>query len=148
MPEDSPCFHVHKPITNQSRQSSRSLLTGPIRNRQPYGPCGVFLAWDLIVPSHDDVLSGARSLRGAGYRFDETERGVRVADPWGTAVYLRARDLELMQTLDSLLTWSFVQTPGADAVTRVGPPGRTSSGQSTVRVARVSSSADSGATWS
>lgn len=40
MPEDSPCFHVHKPITNQSRQSSRSLLTGPIRNRQPYGPCG------------------------------------------------------------------------------------------------------------
>jgi catechol 2,3-dioxygenase len=50
------------------------------------------LAWELIVPSHDDVLSGARSLRDAGYRFDETERGVRVSDPWGTAVHLRARE--------------------------------------------------------
>jgi catechol 2,3-dioxygenase len=50
------------------------------------------LAWELIVPSHDDVLSGARSLHGAGYTFDETERGLRVADPWGTAVHLRARE--------------------------------------------------------
>lgn len=50
------------------------------------------LAWELIVPSLDDVLSGARSLRGAGYRFDETAGGVRVADPWGTAVHLRARE--------------------------------------------------------
>ena len=49
------------------------------------------LAWELTVPSHDHVLGGARSLRGAGYRFDEMERGVRVADPWGTAVHLRAR---------------------------------------------------------
>lgn len=50
------------------------------------------LAWELMVPSHDDVLSGARSLRDAGYRFDETKCGVRVADPWGTVVQLRARD--------------------------------------------------------
>jgi catechol 2,3-dioxygenase len=50
------------------------------------------LAWELIVPSRDDVLSGARSLRGAGYRCDDTERGVHVADPWGTAVHLRARE--------------------------------------------------------
>ena len=50
------------------------------------------LAWELIVPSHDDVLSGARSLRGAGYTFEETERGVHVLDPWGTAVDLRARE--------------------------------------------------------
>lgn len=48
------------------------------------------LAWELIVPSHDDVLSGARSLRDAGYRFDESERGVRVSDPWGTTVHFRA----------------------------------------------------------
>lgn len=46
------------------------------------------LAWELIVPSLVDVMSGARSLRGAGYRFDETERGVRAADPWGTVVHL------------------------------------------------------------
>jgi catechol 2,3-dioxygenase len=50
------------------------------------------LAWELIVPSHDDVLSGARSLRGAGYTFEETERAVRIADPWGTIVQLRARE--------------------------------------------------------
>lgn len=50
------------------------------------------LAWELIVPSHDDVLSGARSLRDAGYTFDETERGLGVADPWGTVVHLRARE--------------------------------------------------------
>jgi catechol 2,3-dioxygenase len=50
------------------------------------------LAWELIVPSHDDVLSGARSLCDAGYTFDETERGLAVADPWGSAVHLRARE--------------------------------------------------------
>lgn len=49
------------------------------------------LAWELIVPSHDDVLSGARGLRCAGYRFDETEREcvlwIREAPQ-----YLRARE--------------------------------------------------------
>ena len=50
------------------------------------------LAWELIVPSHGDVRSGARSLREAGYTFDETERELAVADPWGTAVHLRARE--------------------------------------------------------
>lgn len=34
------------------------------------------LAWEVIVPSHDDVLRGARSLHGAGYGVDETEGGV------------------------------------------------------------------------
>jgi catechol 2,3-dioxygenase len=47
------------------------------------------LAWELIVPSHDDVMAAAESLRGDGYRFHQTERGVRVADPWGTEVRLR-----------------------------------------------------------
>lgn len=42
------------------------------------------LAWELIVPSHDDVMNAARSLRGAGYGFTDTEHGVRLADPWGT----------------------------------------------------------------
>lgn len=46
------------------------------------------LAWELIVPSHDDVMSAARSLRGAGYGFNDTEHGVRLADPWGTEVRL------------------------------------------------------------
>jgi catechol 2,3-dioxygenase len=46
------------------------------------------LAWELLVPSHDDVQNAARSLRGAGCEVEEAERGVRVADPWGTLVQL------------------------------------------------------------
>lgn len=48
------------------------------------------LAWELVVPSHDDVQGAAGSLRGAGYGVEETDRSVRVADPWGTLVHLRA----------------------------------------------------------
>ena len=48
------------------------------------------LEWEVIVPSPDDVRNGARSLRGAGYTVAETEGGLRVADPWGTTVHLRA----------------------------------------------------------
>lgn len=50
------------------------------------------LAWELIVPSDDDVLNAARSLRDAGYRFVRDEQGVRLADPWGTHVHVRAGD--------------------------------------------------------
>lgn len=47
------------------------------------------LAWELVVPSHDDVASGGDSLRSAGYTVDEIEGGVQAADPWGTVVHLR-----------------------------------------------------------
>ena len=50
------------------------------------------LAWELIVPSPDDVRSAARSLRAAGYSVDDTEHGVRLEDPWGTEVRLRTRE--------------------------------------------------------
>ena len=50
------------------------------------------LAWELTLPSYDDVLAAARSLRGAGYRSDDTQRPVRVEDPWGTVVQLLARE--------------------------------------------------------
>lgn len=50
------------------------------------------LAWELIVPSHDDVVSATRSLRGAGYGFNDTGHGVRVADAWGTEARLRSAD--------------------------------------------------------
>lgn len=48
------------------------------------------LAWDLVVPSADDVMSAARSVRHGGYTVDASRDEVRVADPWGTEVRLRA----------------------------------------------------------
>lgn len=50
------------------------------------------LEWELVVPSSDDVVSAARSLRDAGCTIDDTEHGVRVADPWGTRVRVRPRE--------------------------------------------------------
>jgi catechol 2,3-dioxygenase len=47
------------------------------------------LAWDLIVPSPDDVSRAARSLRDAGYQFAESENDLTVADPWGTRLRVR-----------------------------------------------------------
>ena len=47
------------------------------------------LAWELIVPSPDDLVSAAASLRAAGYRLDDSDHGLRLADPWGTEVRLR-----------------------------------------------------------
>lgn len=47
------------------------------------------LAWELILPSHDDVMNATRSFRRTGYGFNETEHGVRLADPWGTVVQIR-----------------------------------------------------------
>jgi catechol 2,3-dioxygenase len=47
------------------------------------------LAWDLIVPSPDDVSRAARSLRDAGYQFDESRNDLTVADPWGTRLRVR-----------------------------------------------------------
>jgi catechol 2,3-dioxygenase len=46
------------------------------------------LAWDLIVPSRDDVMGAARSLQGAGYGVEEVGNGFRAADPWGTVVHV------------------------------------------------------------
>jgi catechol 2,3-dioxygenase len=46
------------------------------------------LEWQLVLPSADDVVRAARSARGAGYTADDTEDGVRLADPWGTTVRL------------------------------------------------------------
>lgn len=47
------------------------------------------LEWELVVPSSDDVVSAASSLRDAGYTIDDTGHAVRVADPWGTPVRVR-----------------------------------------------------------
>jgi catechol 2,3-dioxygenase len=47
------------------------------------------LGWELVLPSPEDVMSAARSVRGAGYTVDDTGHGVRVADPWGTTLRLR-----------------------------------------------------------
>lgn len=47
------------------------------------------LEWELVVPSSDDVVSAARSLRDAGCPIDDTGRGVAVGDPWGTRVRVR-----------------------------------------------------------
>jgi catechol 2,3-dioxygenase len=47
------------------------------------------LAWELLVPSEDDVQRAARSLRDAGYDFADDGRGIRVPDAWGTEVHVR-----------------------------------------------------------
>jgi len=44
---------------------------------------------ELVVPSLDDVVSAARSVRDAGYAVDETGDNVRLADPWSTELRLR-----------------------------------------------------------
>jgi catechol 2,3-dioxygenase len=46
------------------------------------------LEWEIAVPSANDVVSAARSAREAGYAVDDTGDGVRLTDPWGTAVRL------------------------------------------------------------
>jgi catechol 2,3-dioxygenase len=48
------------------------------------------LEWELVVPSPDDLTDVARSLRDAGCGVDESARGVRAADPWGTVVHVRS----------------------------------------------------------
>jgi len=47
------------------------------------------LEWELTAPSPVDVVNAARSVRDAGYAVDDTGDGVRLADPWGTALQLR-----------------------------------------------------------
>lgn len=47
------------------------------------------LEWELILPSADDVIRAARSVKDAGYTADDSGDGVRVADAWGTDVRLR-----------------------------------------------------------
>jgi catechol 2,3-dioxygenase len=48
------------------------------------------LEWELVLPSETDVEAVARSLRDAGYGAERREKGMVVADPWGTRVHVRA----------------------------------------------------------
>jgi catechol 2,3-dioxygenase len=48
------------------------------------------LAWELVVPTGDDVAEAARSLGAAGCAPEETGGGVTTADPWGTRVRIQA----------------------------------------------------------
>lgn len=50
------------------------------------------LEWTIELPAATNVAAVARSLRAAGHSVEETERGTRTRDPWGTAVLLRASD--------------------------------------------------------
>lgn len=49
------------------------------------------LEWELTVPSPDDVVRVARSLRDAGYAVEDSGSAIRAADPWGTTVRVRAQ---------------------------------------------------------
>lgn len=48
------------------------------------------LEWDLLLPSDEDVLAAARSVRAAGYAAEDVADGVTAVDPWGTRVHVRA----------------------------------------------------------
>jgi catechol 2,3-dioxygenase len=49
------------------------------------------LAWELVVPSQDDVAAAGRSLQAAGYTSQGAVDGVIAPDPWGTAVHIRTK---------------------------------------------------------
>jgi catechol 2,3-dioxygenase len=48
------------------------------------------LEWEIAVPSPDDVMRAARSVRDAGYAVGDAEDGVRLTDPWATVVRLHS----------------------------------------------------------
>ena len=73
------------------------------------------LAWELVVPSQDDVLSAARSLRGAGYRVDVTERGLRVADPWGASSTSSRPRIVSDARSERCVQWSFLASQCANS---------------------------------
>jgi catechol 2,3-dioxygenase len=54
------------------------------------------LAWELVLPSREEVDAAARSLSGAGYAPADAEGACVVTDPWGTTLRIvddtRARD--------------------------------------------------------
>jgi catechol 2,3-dioxygenase len=50
------------------------------------------LEWQLVLPSNGDLASVVRNLRDVRHAFDDTEDGIRLADPWGTEVRLRTVD--------------------------------------------------------
>ena len=50
------------------------------------------LEWTLELPSVASVAAAATSLRSAGYTIDEGVGDVRVRDPWGTPLRLRASE--------------------------------------------------------
>ena len=47
------------------------------------------LEWELLVPSEEDVVAAARSVRAAGYAAENAADGVTAVDPWGTRVHVR-----------------------------------------------------------
>ena len=46
------------------------------------------LEWELVVPSQDDAVAAARSLRAAGYGTRSEGTGWTTIDPWGTRLRL------------------------------------------------------------
>jgi catechol 2,3-dioxygenase len=42
------------------------------------------LEWEIVVPSADDAVAAARSLRAAGFSAQDAGTGWTAADPWGT----------------------------------------------------------------
>jgi catechol 2,3-dioxygenase len=48
------------------------------------------LEWELRVPSDNDAADAAARLRAAGFPAEEGANGPAAADPWGTAVRVRA----------------------------------------------------------
>lgn len=57
------------------------------RGAQPAGAEDAkLLDWEIVVPDVADIAAVAASLEGAGHVVERAERGVAVADPWGTQV--------------------------------------------------------------
>jgi catechol 2,3-dioxygenase len=54
------------------------------RAEQPREDEARLLEWEVVVPRVEDSEAAARSVAGAGYDITRTDRGWRVADPWGT----------------------------------------------------------------
>ena len=47
------------------------------------------LEWELSVPSEEDAVATARSLRGAGYAAENAGSSWTTADPWGTRLRIK-----------------------------------------------------------
>jgi catechol 2,3-dioxygenase len=49
------------------------------------------LEWELVLPSTTDVTAVGQSLRAAGHRTEDAERGFVTADPWHTRLRISGR---------------------------------------------------------
>jgi catechol 2,3-dioxygenase len=49
------------------------------------------LEWELVLPAASDVASLARALGSAGQAPGDSDRGLVVRDPWGTALRVRSQ---------------------------------------------------------